>query len=93
MPGIKDEHFTQKVARATAWHGGIDSGTGNLRSAIIYRGAKFSFRTIFARSKEWSLEAFGFIFTDPDFTALRSGFILAFGLVIIAIPLGGILAF
>ena len=21
----------------------------------------------FARSKEWSLEAFGFIFTDPDF--------------------------
>lgn len=48
----------------------------------------------FARSKEWSLEAFGFIFTDPDFyLALRSGFILAFGLVIIAIPLGGILAF
>ncbi|STW88422.1 Ferric iron ABC transporter [Klebsiella pneumoniae] len=31
-------------------------------------------------------------FTDPDFyLALRSGFILAFGLVIIAIPLGGIL--
>ena len=27
----------------------------------------------FARSKEWSLEAFGFIFTDPDFyLALRS---------------------
>ena len=33
-------------------------------------------------------------FTDPDFyLALRSGFILAFGTVIIAIPLGGILAF
>ncbi|MGK3430087.1 hypothetical protein, partial [Klebsiella pneumoniae] len=32
--------------------------------------------------------------TGPDFyLALRSGFILAFGLVIIAIPLGGILAF
>ncbi len=44
--------------------------------------------------KSWSLEAFAFIFTDPDFyLALRSGFILAFGLVIIAIPLGGILAF
>ncbi|GHK43739.1 hypothetical protein KPZU07_45240 [Klebsiella pneumoniae] len=48
----------------------------------------------FSRSKSWSLEAFAFIFTDPDFyLALRSGFILAFGLVIIAIPLGGILAF
>ncbi len=36
-------------------------------------------------------EAFAFIFTDPDFyLALKSGFILAFGLVIIAIPLGGI---
>lgn len=48
----------------------------------------------FSRSKSWSLEAFAFIFTDPDFyLALKSGFILAFGLVIIAIPLGGILAF
>ncbi|HBU0101964.1 TPA: iron ABC transporter permease [Klebsiella pneumoniae] len=48
----------------------------------------------FSRSKSWRLEAFAFIFTDPDFyLALRSGFILAFGLVIIAIPLGGILAF
>ncbi|MEH0887286.1 iron ABC transporter permease [Enterobacter sp. UNJFSC 003] len=48
----------------------------------------------FSPAKEWSLESFGFIFTDPDFyKALRSGFILAFGLVIIAIPLGGVLAF
>lgn len=48
----------------------------------------------FVPSKAWSLEAFEFIFTDPDFyKALKSGFILAFGLVIIAIPLGGILAF
>jgi hypothetical protein len=30
----------------------------------------------FSRSKSWSLEAFAFIFTDPDFyLALRSGFI------------------
>ncbi|VDR26821.1 Uncharacterised protein [Raoultella terrigena] len=44
----------------------------------------------FARSKAFSFEAFEFIFTDPDFyLALRSGFILAFGLVAIAIPLGG----
>ena len=29
----------------------------------------------FSRSKSWSLEAFAFIFTDPDFyLALRSGF-------------------
>ncbi len=52
------------------------------------------FRHRSSRSKSWSLEAFAFIFTDPDFyLALRSGFILAFGPVIIAIPLGGILAF
>ncbi|CAI1852281.1 Sulfate transport system permease protein CysW [Serratia quinivorans] len=48
----------------------------------------------FSPSKVFSLEAFQFIFTDPDFyKALKSGFILAFGLVVIAIPLGGILAF
>src|SRR5476651_6120 len=48
----------------------------------------------FSPSKVFSLEAFEFIFTDPDFyKALKSGFILAFGLVIISIPLGGILAF
>ena len=44
------------------------------------------------RSSAWRPSEF--IFTDPDFyKALKSGFILAFGLVIIAIPLGGILAF
>lgn len=48
----------------------------------------------FAPSKSWSLDAFRFIFADPDFyKALRSGFILAFGLAAIAIPLGGMLAF
>ena len=48
----------------------------------------------FARSKEFSLGSFEFIFPDPDFyLALKSGFILAVGLVLIAIPLGGILAF
>ena len=37
----------------------------------------------FARSKEFSLGAFEFIFTDPDFyLALKSGFILAVGLVL-----------
>ncbi len=48
----------------------------------------------FSPSKVFSLDAFRFIFADPDFyKALRSGFILAFGLAIIAIPLGGMLAF
>ena len=48
----------------------------------------------FTPSKAWSLESFEFIFTDPDFyKALKSGFILAFGLIAIAIPLGGVLAF
>ena len=48
----------------------------------------------FSPSKEWSFESFDFIFTDPDFyKALKSGFILAFGLVFISIPLGGVLAF
>lgn len=48
----------------------------------------------FAPSKHFSLDAFHFIFDDPGFyKALRSGFILAFGLAAIAIPLGGMLAF
>lgn len=48
----------------------------------------------FSPAKVLSFEAFRFIFADPDFyKALKSGFILAFGLVVIAIPLGGILAF
>lgn len=48
----------------------------------------------FSPSKAFGLEAFHFIFTDPDFyQALRSGLALAFGLAVIAIPLGGILAF
>ncbi|SUQ17548.1 putative binding protein-dependent transport system, inner-membrane component [Yersinia pseudotuberculosis] len=44
----------------------------------------------FSPSKVLSLDAFRFIFSDPDFyKALKSGFILATGLVVIAIPLGG----
>ncbi|AZV92804.1 spermidine/putrescine ABC transporter permease [Bordetella sp. J329] len=48
----------------------------------------------FSPDKYFSLEAFHFIFDDPDFyDALVNGFIMAFGLAAIAIPLGGILAF
>lgn len=48
----------------------------------------------FAADKSLGLDAFRFIFDDPDFyKALGSGFIMAFGLAGISIPLGGILAF
>ena len=48
----------------------------------------------FMPDKVFSLDAFRFIFADPDFPkALKSGLILAAGLAIIAVPLGSILAF
>ncbi|NYT78679.1 iron ABC transporter permease [Alcaligenaceae bacterium] len=48
----------------------------------------------FVPSRQFGVEGYAFIFSDPDFyKALKSGFMLAFGLCIIAIPLGGILAF
>lgn len=48
----------------------------------------------FSPEKSFSLDAFDFIFSDPDFyLALKSGFYMAFGLAAISIPLGGILAF
>lgn len=78
------------MAGAAARYCGTDRGVGYLCPAVIYCGAELSLGAFFARSKAFSFEAFEFIFTDPDFyLALRSGFILAFGLVAIAIPLGG----
>ena len=68
-----------------------DDGAGDLCPAVIYRGAELS-GAFFARTKSFSLEAFAFIFSDPDFIWRQVRFILAFGLVAIAI-LGGILAF
>lgn len=48
----------------------------------------------FVPSRQFGVEGYTFIFSDPDFyKALKSGFMLAFGLCVIAIPLGGILAF
>src|SRR5471030_1773291 len=44
--------------------------------------------------KELGLDAYRFIFDDPDFTvAFRNAFLLAAGLTAIAVPLGGMLAF
>jgi len=61
-------------------------------SLIIYQS--FLSAPFFMPSKVVSLDAFRFIFDDPDFyKALISGLILAFGLFIIAVPLGGMLAF
>ncbi|QOL47828.1 ABC transporter permease [Massilia litorea] len=48
----------------------------------------------FMPDKALGLDAFRFIFDDPDFVvAFRNGLILAAGLAAIAVPLGGILAF
>ncbi|MCS0607230.1 iron ABC transporter permease [Massilia solisilvae] len=48
----------------------------------------------FMPDKELGLDAYRFIFDDPDFrVAFRNGMILAAGLAAIAVPLGGMLAF
>ena len=44
--------------------------------------------------KSFTLDSYRFIFDDPDFrTAFINGFMLASGLAVIAVPLGGMLAF
>ncbi|MTW11555.1 ABC transporter permease subunit [Pseudoduganella eburnea] len=48
----------------------------------------------FMPGKEVGLDAFRFIFDDPDFiVAFKNGLLLAAGLAAIAVPLGGMLAF
>eukprot|EP01022_Parablepharisma_sp_SALTPOND_P020921 TRINITY_DN39341_c0_g2_i1.p2 TRINITY_DN39341_c0_g2~~TRINITY_DN39341_c0_g2_i1.p2 ORF type:complete len:608 (-),score=268.39 TRINITY_DN39341_c0_g2_i1:602-2425(-) len=48
----------------------------------------------FAPVKELTLDSYRFIFDDPDFRqAFINGFTLATGLTVIAVPLGGMLAF
>jgi iron(III) transport system permease protein len=48
----------------------------------------------FMPAKELGLDAYRFIFEDPDFTmAFKNAFFLATGLAAIAVPLGGMLAF
>ena len=48
----------------------------------------------FMPAKELGLDAYRFIFEDPDFAvAFKNAFWLASGLAIIAVPLGGMLAF
>ena len=48
----------------------------------------------FSPSKTLGLDAYRFIFEDPDFgLAFKNGMIMAAGLTAIAVPLGGMLAF
>ena len=48
----------------------------------------------FMPARELGLDAYRFIFDDPDFSvAFRNAFLLAAGLTVIAVPLGGMLAF
>ncbi|MYN18450.1 ABC transporter permease subunit [Rugamonas sp. FT107W] len=48
----------------------------------------------FMPAKELGLDAYRFIFEDPDFSvAFKNAFLLASGLTAIAVPLGGMLAF
>src|SRR5437868_4572942 len=59
---------------------------------ILYQS--FLSAPFFMPAKELGLDAYRFIFEDPDFSiAFRNGFILATGLTVIAVPLGSLLAF
>ncbi len=61
-------------------------------SLIVYQSLLSA--PFFMPNKAMSLDAFRFIFDDPDFwAALKNSLAIAFGMVAIAIPLGGILAF
>ncbi|HJU21704.1 MAG TPA: iron ABC transporter permease [Casimicrobiaceae bacterium] len=48
----------------------------------------------FEATKKLGLDAYAFIFADPDFwTALVNSLLIAAGMTVIAVPLGGVLAF
>ncbi|VVD65097.1 spermidine/putrescine ABC transporter permease [Pandoraea cepalis] len=48
----------------------------------------------FDANRTFGLDGYRFVFADPDFwSAVKNSFIIAFGMLFISIPLGGILAF
>jgi iron(III) transport system permease protein len=48
----------------------------------------------FQRAARWSVAAYGFVWSDPEFfKALKNSAIIAVGMVVIAVPLGALLAF
>jgi len=61
-------------------------------SLILYQS--FLSAPFFDARKTIGVEAYEFIFADPDFwTALRNSVLIAAGMTLIALPLGGVLAF
>jgi iron(III) transport system permease protein len=61
-------------------------------SLVFYQS--FLSAPFFMPMKEFGLESYQFIFDDPDFRqAFVNGFLLATGLMVIAVPLGAMLAF
>ena len=61
-------------------------------SLVFYQS--FLSAPFFMPMKEFGLDSFRFIFDDPDFKeAFVNGFLLATGLMVIAVPLGAMLAF
>lgn len=61
-------------------------------SLILYQSVLNA--PFFESKKDFGLGAYGFIFADPDFwAAFRNSFVIAGGMTLIAVPLGGLLAF
>ena len=61
-------------------------------SLILYQSLLTA--PFFDASKQLGFGAYDFIFRDPDFwKALRNSFLISTGRTIIAVPLGGLLAF
>ena len=61
-------------------------------SLIVYQSLLSA--PFFDAVKQVGLDAYAFIFADPDFwTALTNSLLIAAGMTLIAVPLGGILAF
>lgn len=59
---------------------------------IVYQS--FLTGPFFDKSARYGLDAFAFVFSDPDFwKALRNTTIFAFGMVAVAVPLGAMVAF
>jgi iron(III) transport system permease protein len=61
-------------------------------SLILYQS--FLSAPFFEAQKSFSLDAYGFVLADSDFwSALRNSLAIAAGMTLIAVPLGGLLAF
>ena len=88
--------FTHRMARLN-WPRGLVVVLASLAifvPLILIFYQSFLSAPFFAPVKTLTLDSYRFIFEDPDFRqAFVNGFFLASGLAIIAVPLGGMLAF